>query len=140
MKEVGGPIELSDREAEKWFSMMIDPGNDSDFYCLIFNKDDEPVGEVSFHRYDHKAKTAEFNIKIAGKHRSSGYSFEAIWLILRYYFYEFGGELMKDRVGVDNIVGQQVLEKFGFEHDPDVKNEEAYVLKMTKERFTKLYN
>ena len=131
---------MSDEEAEKWYSGMIDPGSDSDFYCLIFDNDDEPIGEISFHRYDHKTKTAEFNIKIASKHRSKGYSFEAIWLILGYYFHEFGGEIMNDRVGFDNIIGQQVLEKFGFEHDPDVKDEEAYVLKMTKEKFRKLRN
>lgn len=135
MKEVGGPIELSDDEADKWYSRMINPGNDRNFYCLIFNRKDEPVGEVSFHRYNHNTKAAEFNIKIAHKHRGEGYSFEAIHLILKYYFYEFGGEIMKDRVALENIAGQKILEKFGFEHDSNAEKEGAYVLKITKEQF-----
>lgn len=56
---------LSDVEFQDWFKIMISPGNDKDFYCLIFNMNDEPVGEISFHRFDKNTKTAEFNIKIA---------------------------------------------------------------------------
>ena len=138
MKEVGGPIELSDEEAEKWYSRMINPGNDRNFFCLIFNTNDEPVGEVSFHRYDHNTKTAEFNIKIASEYRGKGYSFEAISLMLEYYFHEFGGEVMKDRVGLDNTSAQRILEKFGFEHDIDVKEEGVYLLKITKEKFDRV--
>ena len=138
MKEVGGPISLSDENAEKWYKMMISPGSATDYYCLIFNLDDIPVGEVSFHRYNAETKTGELNIKIESAHRGKGYAKEALFIMLGYFFFEFGGQVMEDSIAVDNIVGQQVLLKFGFEHDPMVND--VFLVRITKEKFRNLYN
>ena len=50
MKPVGGPIQLTDEQAQYWFADITNPGNPSDFYRLIFNEKNEPVGEISFHQ------------------------------------------------------------------------------------------
>lgn len=138
MKEVGGSISLSDENAEKWYRRMVSPGSETDYYCLIFDLEDTSVGEVSFHKYNAETKTGEFNIKIAGLHRGKGYATEAIFLLLGYYFFEFGGQVMEDSIAIDNIVGQQILVKFGFEHDPLVND--AFLVRITKEKFRELYN
>ena len=52
MKPVGGPVIMSDTQAEQWFNQMVKPGNPPNCYCLIFTSDDVPVGEISFHRWD----------------------------------------------------------------------------------------
>lgn len=133
MEAVGGPIELTDEKAEQWFKRMIDQRKETDQYFLIFNNTDDFIGEVSFHRFDRVTKIADFNIKILSEFRGNGYSQEAINLILDYYFRVFGGEIMFDDVAKDNIIGQQALLKFGFEHVPD--REDVFLVKMTKEKF-----
>ena len=50
MKPVGGPIHLTDDQARRWFTRMIDPGSSMDCYRLIFSKEKRPVGEIGFHR------------------------------------------------------------------------------------------
>ncbi len=69
MKEVGGSISLSDEQIEEWYRRMVSPGSETDYYCLIFDLNDTPIGEISFHRYNAKAKTGQLNIKIAAVHR-----------------------------------------------------------------------
>jgi len=66
--EIGGPYYLSEEKALSWFQKMVEPTDGKNFYCLIFNKSNELVGEVSFHRYDDQTKTAELNIKIESIH------------------------------------------------------------------------
>lgn len=138
MKDVGGPITLSDDKADKWFHRMISPGSKNDYYCLIFNLNDMPVGEVSFHRYNPETRTGEFNIKIASEHRGKGYSKEAMFLLLKYFFFEFDGQVMIDPIAIDNKAGQQALIKFGFEHDPSVTD--VFLVRMTKEKFRDMYD
>ena len=38
MKPVGGPIQLTDEQTQYWFAEIINPGNPSHFYLLIFNE------------------------------------------------------------------------------------------------------
>lgn len=131
MADVGGSIVFSDSRKPGWYKKMVDPTDGENFYCLIYDYEDNPVGEVSFHRYDEKTKTADFNVKIQYKYRSRGYGKDAIKLMLDYYFYDFGGEVMLD--DVININGQQALLKFGFEVVS--KTEECIYFKMTKEHY-----
>ncbi|MGI1690400.1 GNAT family N-acetyltransferase [Thermoanaerobacter uzonensis] len=134
--EVGGPFFLPEEKVSSWFQKMVDPTDGHNFYCLIFNNKDEPVGEVSFHRFDDSTKTAELNIKIERIHRGKGYAKEALFLLLDYYFNEFGGEIMIDPVLLSNKKAQKMLLSFGFEHDPS--NKEVFLLKMTKDMFNKI--
>lgn len=134
MKDVGGALDFPKEKWDSWYKKMIEPGDGRNFYCLIYNNEHQSVGEVSFHRYDEINKTAEFNIKIESKYRGRGYANEAMKLMLKYYFYEFGGEVMLDEV--INVNGQQALKKFGFEVISSA--EESISFRMTKERFEEI--
>lgn len=134
--EIGGPFYLSNEKAEVWFPKMVNPIDKKNYYCLVFNNNHQPVGEVSFHRYDCKRKAAEINVKIEGIHRGNGYSKEAVYLLLKYFFDDFGGEAIYDNVLNKNRSGQKALLSFGFElvsMDDDVS-----LFIMTKETFKKL--
>lgn len=135
--ELGGPFSLTAEKAKTWYPKMVNPTDGKNFYCLIFNNHNEPVGEVSFHRYDTKTKTAELNIKIESIYRGNGYSTEALYLLLNYYFFEFGGETMNDPVLLENKRGQHFLLKFGFDHIESEKD--VFLLRMTKDKFIDLY-
>jgi RimJ/RimL family protein N-acetyltransferase len=133
MKEVGGPIVFERERWEAWYERMVEPGDGRNFYCLIFNKSNKPVGEVSFHRYDRASGTAELNVKVMYKHRGKGYGKEAVMLLLDYYFNEFGGEVITDAIDINNIGGQKVLLNLGFDHV--LSDEKAFLVKMTKEKY-----
>lgn len=138
MCAVGGPVCLDDSEKEAWYKRMVDPTDGNNFYCLIYNNEDKPVGEVSFHRYDCLNGTAEFNIKIADKYRRNGYANEAITHLLLYFFNEFGGEKMIDTISANNLPGQTLLLNYGFKqkNQPDKK---IILVEMTKKDFSDLY-
>jgi RimJ/RimL family protein N-acetyltransferase len=137
MEPVGGPVHLTDDQARRWFARMVDPGNPTDCYRLIFDPKNQPVGEISFHRLDVDSMTAELNVKVASPERGKGYATEALRLFLDYFFNRFGGRVMIDDVALDNHAGQQALLQFGFEHDPGIK--EAFRLRMTREQYNNLY-
>ncbi len=138
MKEVGGPFEINDERARRWFATMVDPGSGTDRYFLICRMDGTPVGEISFHRYDPPTKTAELNIKIEACRRYQGYGPEALRLLLGYFFGEFGGEVMLDPVALGNRNGQRAIARFGFEHDPSWAD--VFLLRMTKQLYHAMCN
>ncbi len=95
MAPVGGPIRLTDEQAEQWFKKVVQPGRPTDHYGLIFNacdratplhQDDRPVGEISYHRLNLSTMTVDFNIKIARSERGNGYATAAIRLFLDDFF------------------------------------------------------
>lgn len=135
MKDVGGTVTLPEQRKKDWYAKMVKPTDGKNFYCLIYNKQNKPVGEVSFHRFNQIKKSAELNIKVQNKYRRKGYGKEALKLLLEYYFNEFGGEVITDEV--INIKGQRALAKFGFEIIS--KSEYRVSFKMTKEGFLSLY-
>jgi RimJ/RimL family protein N-acetyltransferase len=137
MAEVGGPIHLSEEQAQKWYARMISPGSETGRYFLIFNQNDQPVGEISFHRYDPSTGTAEFNIKIEHCYRGKEYAQKAVPLLLRYFFFDFGGKIMCDPVALDNQPGKKALIKHGFKKD--TSRQDVCLLKMTKEEFIDIY-
>jgi len=137
MAPVGGTIILTDEQAQRWFERMVAPGNPRDYYRLICVNENQPVGEISFHRWKPDIKAADFNIKIHHKNRGQGYARKAMISFFKYYFNEFGGSILNDGIGKDNILGQRALSGFGFEHDPSVKD--VYMLFLTSERFNTLY-
>ena len=137
MAEVGGPIEMDQEQARRWYARMVYPGVDTDRYFLIFNRSGQPVGEISFHRYDRSSGSAEFNIKIEHRHRGRGYARLAASLLLRYYFFDFGGKLMCDPVALDNRPGQESLAKFGF--NKDLSRKDVCLFVMTREEFISIY-
>ena len=137
MKPVGGPIQLTDEQAQYWFAEIINPGNPSDFYRLIFNEKNEAVGEISFHQFNSVSMTAEFNIKIAGTKRGKGYAKKAMILFFEIFFNQMGGRIMIDDVALDNQRGQHLLLDFGFEHDSQFVD--VFRLFLTREQYNSLF-
>ncbi len=138
MRPVGKAFDLTDQEAHEWFLRSINPGSPEGCYLLIFTRQGEPVGEISFHRLHRPSMTAELNLKIAHKERRKGYAKEAMLLFLNYFFNSLRGRVLIDDVALDNKAGQQALLSFGFEYDPKAK--EVFRLLMTRERYNTLYS
>jgi RimJ/RimL family protein N-acetyltransferase len=137
MAPVGGTVEFSDEKMARWFTRMVDPGNPADCYCLIFNKEDEPVGEVSFHRWNPESKTAGLNIKVLACQRGKGYGKDALGIFLAYFFGPLGGLTLTDDVGLHNLIGQRLLSHFGFQSDSGRKD--VCMMCLTKEMFISKY-
>jgi RimJ/RimL family protein N-acetyltransferase len=133
MRPVGGPVLLSDEEARRWFARMVDPGSPTDFYCLIYNEKNQPIGEISLHHLDREGMEANFNVKIAAPFQGQGYAREAMGVFLGDFFHRLGGRAIVDDVALDNEAGQQVLLRFGFKHDPSATD--VFRLRMTREWF-----
>jgi RimJ/RimL family protein N-acetyltransferase len=136
MAPVGGPVELTEEQAPRWFAAMVDPGSPADCYRLIFDADGRPVGEISFHRLQPGTMTAELNVKIAGRYRGNGYAGRAMLRFLDDFFNRSGGRVLIDEVAPENVGGQKALLSFGFDRDaggPGVR------LRMTREKFNRLY-
>jgi RimJ/RimL family protein N-acetyltransferase len=137
MTAVGGPILLTDEQAEQWFKRLLQPGRPTDHYCLIFNESCQPIGEISYHRLNFSTMIADFNIKIASSERGHGYAPEAMGLFLDNFFNQRGGKMLVDDVALENYRGQQVFLKFGFTHD--ASRSDVFRLTLTHEQFNHLY-
>ena len=120
MAAVGGPVELPQKKASEWFARVVGSGDPSHCYCLIFNQDDAPVGEISFHRWDACRRSANLNIKVFSGCRGHGYAKDALRTFLEFFFGRVGGRLMTDDVASGNRPGQRLLESIGFETDGSV--------------------
>jgi len=116
---------------------MVDPGSPTDYYCLILDEGNRPIGEISFHRLDRERMAADFNVKVAAPFCGQGYAQEAMTVFLGHFFRRLGGRELADDVALDNEVGQQALLRFGFQHDPRVTS--VFRLRLTRERFATLH-
>ena len=128
MEAVGGPIVLEERQAGEWFARMVDPGSATDCYFLICRGSSGPIGEVSFHRWDAGARSADLNIKIHARFRGQGNAREALSLFLRFYFQNTPADSLADHVARENLPAQQFLRGFGFRHDPSRSDVHRMVL------------
>lgn len=134
MCDVGGIIEFVPERHQSWYERMVKPGDGCNVYCLVYNENQRPVGEISFHCYDENEKSASFNIKIQARYRGKGYAKATMDLMLDYYFNEFGGEVMIDEV--INERGIRVLMSYGFEKVD--KTEVGILLRLTKDKFNQI--
>ncbi|MGL4655990.1 MAG: GNAT family N-acetyltransferase [Sarcina sp.] len=114
MKDIGGIYDFTERHKQSFYKKMICPTDGKNFYCLVYKNDGTAIGEVSFHGYDSANKIARLNVKIQAQYRGNGYGSEAIKLLLEYYFYEFGGDVIVDTVSKENKIGENTLKKLGF--------------------------
>ena len=145
MAAVGGTHSLPTDRFDRWFAHMVDPGNPETCYCLIFNKDHIPVGEISFHWWNSVHQSAVLNIKVMAKHRGHGYATDALRTFLSWFFTQAGGRKMIDDVALDNQSGQRLLKSLGFEQVSNripahnCQAADVCMLDMTKEMFTAKY-
>ncbi len=131
MKDIGGIFNFPKEKWSNFYKKMVYPTDGKNFYCLIYNTENEPVGEVSFHGYDSITKVARFNVKVLNKYRNHGYGEEGIRLLLEYYFFEFGGGIVMDNIS--NPVAIKMLSKIGFQVVRQLKNETT--MKLVREDF-----
>jgi len=127
---VGGIQPLSKERFKNWYDYMFLEKKNENRYFLIMTKDKkECLGEISFHRYDNITKTAELNIKVLFGHRGKGIGKEALTLLIKYFFKEWGGKAMTDIIRDDNMDGYNALKKFGFKEIKNESNEICFELK-----------
>ncbi|MGL4571297.1 MAG: GNAT family N-acetyltransferase [Clostridium sp.] len=131
MKDIGGVFNFPESKWEMFYKKMISPTDGKNFYCLVYTNKDVPIGEVSFHGYDSATKIARFNVKIHSSHRNNGYGEEAVRLLLEYFFLEFGGDILMDKVLTE--AGERVAQKIGFEEVRRFNNDNT--MRISKEEF-----
>jgi RimJ/RimL family protein N-acetyltransferase len=131
MKDIGGAFKIPENKWDMFYKKMVYPTDGKNFYCLVYTIRDKAVGEVSFHGYDLVTKIARFNIKIHYRYRNKGYGEEALRLLFEYYFLEFGGQMMMDKI--PTLAGVEVAKKLGFKEVGKYKD--GLHMKITKEEF-----
>jgi RimJ/RimL family protein N-acetyltransferase len=136
MAPVGGPICKTTSQMEDWFTRMIYPGSRTDRYFIIATDNGIKIGEASFHRFGCETKTAHLNIKVKVDHRGKGFAGKALTQLLAFYFGPFGGLVIQDAVGLDNLGGQQFLKSYGFRLIE--RTESAILFELGLDEFRKL--
>lgn len=132
MAPVGGTHKLPESEEISFYERMVDPGDSTNCYCLIF-RDNVPVGEISFHRWDQHERSAELNIKVHAVHRGKGYGSDALRTFLDWFFRPAGGNRITDNVALANRCGQNLLRSVGFQQDTGFSD--TCMLVLTRQRY-----
>ena len=132
MNNVGGVYKFPKEKWAMFYKKMVYPTDKKNFYCLVYNHNNEAVGEVSFHGYNSATKVARINVKIDYIHRRQGYAKEALSLLLEYYFWDFGGETIIDAVNDES--SSKLLDNLGFEVINKFKDKITY--KIEKNNFS----
>lgn len=89
------------------------PQND-EFGFVIETLDGTLVGGLTTHHVRMRNGTFMYGIAILPEHRRKGYAHEAIWLVLRYYFYERRYQKCVAEVYGFNEASQRMHEQLGF--------------------------
>ncbi|MGG5462595.1 GNAT family N-acetyltransferase [Clostridium sp. B9] len=131
MKDVGKIISFPRYKWDGFYKKMVSPTDGRNLYCLVFDYNDNPVGEASFHGYDSVTKTARLNVRIENAYRNLGYGSEAVQLILECFFNEFGGLYMLDTVSIEG--NRERLEKIGFKLM--YRNKDGYSYRLSRDDF-----
>jgi RimJ/RimL family protein N-acetyltransferase len=85
------------------------------FRFVIENASGEVVGDLTTHHCDPRAGAFGYGIAIRREHRRRGYAFDAITLVLRYYFRELRYQKATVTVFGFNDVSARLHEKLGFQ-------------------------
>lgn len=110
MRDVGGTHVMDEERARRWFAGWIHPGSNDRRYFLVFRKEDDvPVGEACFFNFNSTTGMASYSMNVEAKYRGNGYANEALELLLRFYFQEFGGQVVVDDIAPDNIRAQHIF-------------------------------
>lgn len=130
MNTVGGVYSFPKEKWDMFYKKMVYPTDGKNFYCLVYDYNNNAIGEVSFHGYNSATKVARINIKIHYKYRRKGYAKEALRLLLEYYFWDFGGETIID--SVSDEASNNLLKNLGFEVINKFQNKLTYKLEKSK--------
>lgn len=131
MADVGKVVDFPKYKWETFYKRSVNPTDGKNFYCLVYTKDNTPIGEIGFHGYDIPTKTARLNIRIENSFRGKGYGKEALNLLLDYFFQEFGGEYILENLKDDTY--KKFIEEEGFKFINKNKIESTY--RLSKKNF-----
>ncbi|MBX3081936.1 MAG: GNAT family N-acetyltransferase [Anaerolineae bacterium] len=88
--------------------------HDDNFPFTIETLDSVVVGAIHMHHCNLRCGTFMYGIGIFAEHRRKGYAREAIWLALRYYFYERRYQKCTAEVYSFNEASARLHERLGF--------------------------
>jgi RimJ/RimL family protein N-acetyltransferase len=118
------------------------PDNDA-FHWVIENRAGEIVGSISTHDCNRRCGTFAYGINVITSHRRRGYAWDAIRVVLRYYFEELGYQKVTVEIHSFNKASVNLHERFGFQAEGRLRRMvftrgqyfDLLVFGMTKEEF-----
>jgi RimJ/RimL family protein N-acetyltransferase len=105
-------LEATRRWAE---SVATQKAENDIFFLVIENNDGEMVGVINTHGCDRRVGAFKYGIAIRREHRRKGYAFEAILLLLRYFFEELRYQKVTVHVHANNPASSRLHERLGFQ-------------------------
>lgn len=115
MADVGGAAPLPLKRYRAWWSDIFERRKAENAYFLILDKDNaECFGESGFHGFNRETGRAVLNVKVKSGHRNRGIGSEALALILRHFFEDWGGGALESVVRMTNAAGRRRLLEAGF--------------------------
>ena len=110
------PFPQSAEAVQKWAQQEATRRPEGDaFRFVIENETGEVVGDLTTHHCDARVGSFSYGITIRREHRRCGYAFEAITLVLRYYFRELRYQKATVTVFSFNDASARLHEKLGFQ-------------------------
>lgn len=139
-------IPVSQAFTQKWLEEESSKKLENDsFRWIIEDSSETAVGWISTHDCNARNGTFAYAIGIASEHRRKGYAFEAVELILKYYFEELRYQKVTASVHGYNEASVILHEKLGFVREGTLrrmvftegKYYDLYYYGMTKEEWKK---
>ena len=114
---------------------------------MYLKKNNEPIGNIIYDRYDDKMKSLEIAVNLHPNYWRQGYMTEALLATMEYVFNNLDIDNIMYGYAEENFKSKGLSDKIGFEYyddyvthytriDKDVRGEDTI---MSKERFRELY-
>jgi RimJ/RimL family protein N-acetyltransferase len=138
------PFPKSQEAARKWAldTSLAAPEGDV-FRFVIENLEGEFVGTINTHDCNPHSGTFKYGLAIRREHQRRGYAWEAIRLVLRYFFQELRYQKVTVDIYAFNEASIKLHEKLGFQHEGRLRRMvfsrgeyyDSLTLGMTREEF-----
>ena len=96
-------------------SLEVPKGDNFNF--VIENMEGECVGSINTHNCDPRNGVFKYGLAIRREHQRQGYAFDAIRLVLRYFFQELRYQKVMVGIYAFNDASIKLHEKLGFQHE-----------------------
>lgn len=116
---------ISSETEKKWVEYVIKRHEQTKEIRLgiALKENDEMIGLVSLTEIDHVNRNAQLNSWIGEvEQRKKGYNHEAVYLLMKYAFFELGLERVSATVLEENIASKKSLEKLGYIQEGFLRN------------------
>ena len=150
LRNINGEFEFVkyDPENLRGFENYADEEDNVLDFIVFLKENNEPIGNITFDRYDKKNKFLEISANLHPTYWRQGYMTEAILKSIEYIFNNLDIDNIIYTYAEDNYKSKGLCDKIGFdfyseqiEHytriDKDIKEIKTI---MSKERFKQLYN